>query len=63
MIKRIMSAGMLIIFLAAVSLLSLKMSVFIDLFVSVICAAAVFEFCKAVKTLGIFQISILIISM
>lgn len=62
MLKRVMSAGMLIIFMASVALLSLKLTLFIDLFVAVICAASVFEFCKAVKTLGIFQISILSIA-
>ncbi len=62
MLKRIMSAGILIIFIAAVSLLSLKLTLFIDLFVSVICSAAVFEFCKAVKTLTVFQISVLSIA-
>ena len=62
MLKRIMSAGILIIFMASVALLSLKLTLFIDLFVSVICAAAVFEFCKAVKTLGVFQISVLSIA-
>ncbi len=62
MLKRIMSAGMLIIFIAAVALLSLKLTLFIDLFISVICAASVFEFCKAVKTLDIFQISLISIA-
>lgn len=62
MLKRIMSAGMLIVFISAVALLSIKLTLFIDLFVSIVCAVSVFEFCKAVKTLGIFQISILSIA-
>lgn len=57
--ERIISAAFLIVLIAAVVLLSLKFTIFIDLFVALICACSVFEFCKAVKTLGVFQISLL----
>ncbi len=56
--ERILSAGMLIVVLGAVVLLSIQFKIAIDVFVALIGAASVFEFCKAIKALSIYQISI-----
>lgn len=58
MLKRITSAGMLILVMGSIILLSIKFSIMVDVFVALVCTASVFEFCKAVKTLKLFQISI-----
>ena len=60
--QRFISAGILVALIAAVVLLSLKFSIFIDIFVAFICAAAVFEFNKAVKTLHLYQMSFISIA-
>ena len=57
MLKRIISAVIGIAAIIAVILLSLKISICIDIFVAVACALSVFEFVKAVKTLNLYQIS------
>ena len=56
--ERILSAGMLMIVLGAVVFLSIEFKIAIDIFVALIGAASVFEFCKAVKLLSLYQISI-----
>ena len=60
--QRFISAGILVALIAAVVLLSLKFSIFIDIFVAFICAADVFEFNKAVKTLHLYQMSFISIA-
>ena len=56
--ERIISAFMVIGVIGSVVVLSLFFPITIDIFVSLICAASVFEFCKAVKTLKTWQISV-----
>ena len=58
MLKRILSAGMLITVMGSVVVISIFFSFIIDVFIALICVCCVFEFCKAVKTLKIYQISI-----
>ncbi len=55
--ERVISAFMVMGIIGSIVILSLFFPVCIDLFVSLVCAAAVFEFCKAVKTLKILPIS------
>ena len=58
MLKRIASAGILILVMGSIILLSIKFSIMIDIFVALVSISSVFEFCKAVKSLKLFQISI-----
>ena len=58
MLKRITSAGMLILVMGSIILLNIKFSIMVDVFVALVCIASVFEFCKAIKTLKLFQLSI-----
>ena len=56
MLKRIASAGILILVMGSIILLSIKFSIMIDIFVALVSISSVFEFCKAVKSLKLFQI-------
>ncbi len=58
MLERIKSAGVLILVFGSVVVLSVFFKIAIDIAISIICIAAVYEFCKAIKTLKLFQISI-----
>ena len=60
--KRILSAIAVIAVVGVVTILSMKWPVSIDFFVAVICAVSVFEFTKAVRTINLYQISILSIA-
>ena len=55
--KRIISAVVGISAIIAVILLSLRISICIDIFVACACTLSVFEFVKAVRTLNLYQIS------
>lgn len=56
--QRVISAFMVMGIIGSIVILSLFFPICIDVFVALVCAAAVFEFCKAVRTLKILQISI-----
>lgn len=56
--ERVISAFVVMGVIGSVVVLSLFFPLCIDIFAALVCSAAVFEFCKAVKTLRIFQISI-----
>lgn len=62
MLKRIISAAIGISAIIAVILLSLKVPICIDIFVATASALSIFEFTKAVKTLNLYQISIISIA-
>lgn len=56
--ERVISAFMVMGIIGTIVVLSLFFPICIDIFVALVCTACIFEFCKAVKTLNIFQISI-----
>lgn len=58
MLERIKSAGVLILVFGTVVVLSVFFKITVDITVACICIAAVYEFCKAIKTLKLYQISI-----
>lgn len=60
--KRIISAVIGISAIIAVIVLSLWLPISIDIFLSCACALAVYEFVKAIKTIGLYQISVLSIA-
>ena len=54
--ERILSAFMVIGVIGSIVILSLFFPISIDIFISLICACSIFEFCKAVGSLKFFQI-------
>ena len=55
--ERVISAFVVMGVIGSIVILSLFFPICIDIFVALVCSAAVFEFCKAVKTLKIIPIS------
>ena len=56
--ERVISAFVVMGVIGSIVILSLFFPICIDIFVALVCSAAVFEFCKAIKALSIYQISI-----